>query len=176
MPPEYGGVERPLFCGESLPQAAGEKNGFDATQAEGNHGSLDGLGRLRQAEQGGTGETEALPGNGVVVRHQAYHFVHLHVFGGLAQQLQQGQKDCRDGGHGFDLLHALTNLGVEGCSHSLPLLRDGFQYAMVPGKWIRENWALSLFSASEVPRKKKPPKLRLGKKWLITLSSKARPK
>ncbi len=39
----------------------------------------------------------------------------------------------------FDARHALADFFSNGCSHSCPLFRDGFQYAIVPGKWTRWN-------------------------------------
>ena len=137
MSPKDHRIQHPLLRGESLSQAAGEKNGFDATQAQANDRPLDGFGRLRQAKQGRTRHAQTLGGNGVVIRHQAHHFVHLRFLAGRAQQLQQRKKYRGNCGHGFNTLHALPNCFGEGCGHNLPLLSDGFQYAIVPGKWTR---------------------------------------
>jgi hypothetical protein len=66
-------------------------------------------GVLRQSVQRGTGDAQALRGNGVVVGDQLDYLIHPYFLGGVAQHLQQGQKDCRNGGHRFDALHAVAN-------------------------------------------------------------------
>ena len=64
-------IQRPFFRRESLPEATSKKDGFDAAQAQAYDGSLNGLRRLRQSEQRGTGHAQTLRGYGVVIRHQA---------------------------------------------------------------------------------------------------------
>jgi len=44
--PEDRGIQRPVAGGEGVTQATGEKNGFDATEPQGDHRGTNGFGRL----------------------------------------------------------------------------------------------------------------------------------
>jgi hypothetical protein len=50
--PKHSRIQRPLLWPEKPAQTAGQKNGFDAAQAQADHRCLDGLGGLRQPNKG----------------------------------------------------------------------------------------------------------------------------